>query len=472
MSHAKSDLNDGPVARQLARLSAPMSVGILSVLAVGLADAFFLARAGASELTAVGFVYPVIVAVSAFSVGLSAGANTALSQARGRTETDRKVACLALHACILGTGIGLGIALALWALAPWLFSLLGARGVVLDNILAYLPYWIASFPILVLTMILNAAFRAAGDGVTAAIIMVITAVLNIALTPALIFGYGPLPEMGMAGAGLATLIARAMAVALVIFLALRRGMVSIGTRPFEGFTRSVREMLGVALPAAASRAINPAGMAIVTAAVATVGDTAVAGFGAASRIQAIALVPFFALASGLGPVVGQAWGAGDEDRARAAMRAATLFTLAYGIALATLLVGFADPLARLMTAADAPAEYTAAYLRFVGWSLAGYGLAVAANAAMTGRARAAWAMGLSLSRIGLIYIPFAWLGVLTFGYEGILAAAVATNIGAFWGALITTSATRIGPTDTALVRIPAARIAALAPAKAAQRQQG
>ena len=464
MTQARSELNQGPVARQLARLSAPLSIGIFGVLAVGLSDAFFLARAGQTELTAIGFVYPVIVAVSAFSVGLSAGANTALSQARGREATDEAVAVLALHACILGACIGIMIAVSLWLMAPWLFSILGAEDRVLDAILSYLPFWIASFPILVVTMILNSAFRAAGDGLTAAMIMVITAVLNIALTPALIFGYGPMPEMGMAGAGLATLLARVFALSLAIVLALRRDMVVLTKRPFEGLWGSIREIFGVALPAGASRAINPAGMAAVTAAVATVGDVAVAGFGAASRVQAIALVPFFALAAGLGPVVGQAWGAGDEDRARAAMRAATVFVVIYGAALAAVLAFFADPLARLMTADEASAAYTADYLRFVGWSLVGYGLAVAANAAVTGRSRAA--VGLSLSLIGLLYIPVAWLGVLTLGYPGVLAAAVAANVGAFWGALIATSATRIGPTDTAVVRIPADRIVALAPTTA------
>ncbi|MEL6518075.1 MAG: MATE family efflux transporter [Pseudomonadota bacterium] len=461
MSDPKTDLNDGPVARQLWRVSAPMSLGILSVLAIGLADAYFLARLGGPALTAVGFVYPVIVAVSAFSVGLSAGANTALSQARGGDSDERAVARLALHATALGLAAALVIAGAFWLIAPWLFTLLGAKGAVLENVMAYLPYWIASFPLLVVTMILNAAFRAAGDGVTAAVMMVFTAVLNIALTPALIFGYGPAPEMGMAGAGLATLLARAAALGLVVVIALRRGIVAAGANPFDGLIGSAHQIVSVALPSAFSRAINPAGMAAVTAAVAVIGDTAVAGFGAASRVQSIALVPFFALAAGLGPVVGQAWGAGDAARARDAMRVAAIFALAYGAALAVTLITFAGPLAQFMTAAADPAAYTADYLRFVGWSLFGYGTAVAANAALTGRSRAGWAMGLSLTRIGLIYVPFAWLGVMTLGYSGILAAAVATNLVAFWGALVTTRATGIGPTNTALVAAPADLLASL-----------
>ena len=470
MSASDRDLTGGPVRRQLLRVSAPMTVGIFSVLAIGLADSFFLARAGEAELAAVGFVYPVIVAVSAFSVGLSAGANTALSQARGGAEDEDFVARRAFHATLLGLAAGLAVAVTLWLAGGPLFTALGAEGAVLENVLAYLPWWLASFPVLVVTMILNAAFRAAGDGVTAAAMMVLTAVLNIALTPALIFGYGPAPELGMEGAGLGTFIARAFALALVAFLALRRGMVTPGRRALKGFGQSAREIAGVALPAGLSRGINPAGMAAVTAAVATLGDTAVAGFGAASRVQAVALVPFFALAAGLGPVVGQAWGARNADRARAAVRTAARFCVVYGAALALGLGVFADQLAQIMTAQGGAAEYTAQYLRFVGWSLGGYGLAVAANAAMTGRSRAGWAMGLSLVRIGLFYIPLAWVGVWLFGFAGILGAAAIANVVAMFGALVATRATAIGPSAALPVRAFADRLSRLAAPRGTEAQ--
>lgn len=87
MTDRSENLTDGRGERQFVRMSAPMSLGIFSVLAIGLADAYFLARAGDAALAAAGFVYPVIVAVTAFSVGLSAGANAALSRARGGART-------------------------------------------------------------------------------------------------------------------------------------------------------------------------------------------------------------------------------------------------------------------------------------------------------------------------------------------------------------------------------------------------
>ena len=122
MTRAARNLNDGPVAR----VSAPMSLGIFSVLAIGLADAFFLARVGGAALAAVGFVYPVIVAVSAFSVGMSAGANAALSQARGSDDGEDAVSRLALHACTLGLAVGLAFAGLLWNTQFYHYDALGS----------------------------------------------------------------------------------------------------------------------------------------------------------------------------------------------------------------------------------------------------------------------------------------------------------------------------------------------------------
>lgn len=440
MIERTSDITGTPVGRTLLKISAPMSLGILGVLLVGLADAFFLARVGETELAAIGFIYPVIVAISAFSIGMSAGANTALSQAIGRDAEDRQIAKLTLHAAGFGAVLGLSLGGLLTLAGPYLFARLGARDAVLDAVLAYLPWWAASFPILVVTMILNASFRARGDGATPAAIMVMTAVLNIALTPVLVFGLGPIEALGMAGASISTLVARALVGALALCLTMRRGQITLARCEAPSLRWLLREITSVGLPAAASRGINPAGMALVTAAVATVSEQAVAGFGAAARVQSVTLVPFFALSAGLAPVIGQAWGAERPDRAREAMRLATWFSVIYGLLAGLSLWAFADPLARVMTAKGTAAGFTAQYLRVVGWSLAGYGLLVAANAALTARSRATWALWLSLARIGVIFVPLAWVGVTLFGYAGILAAAVLANAVGAWGALSATQA--------------------------------
>ncbi len=450
----KRDLTQGPVWRALAAMSAPMSFGIFAVLSVGLADAFFLGQLGGAELAAVGFIYPVTSAITSLSIGLSAGANAALSQGVGAGDDAEATRRLGLHAIGLGLVLSVTVALLVWLVYPLLFRALGAGDGVSNNIAAYMPFWSLSFPFLVVMMITNAVFRAHGDSLTSAWIMVLAAVINVALDPLLIFGMWGMPELGMTGAAVATLVGRILAVALALYIAWRRGLLGWCGGLFDGVLASTRRILHVGLPAAFSNAINPAGMALVTAAVATVGEAAVAGFGAATRVQSMALVPLLALSSGIGPVIGQNWGAEKTDRAREATAKAFWFCVLYGAAVALVLGIFAEPLAGLFASGDEDAAFAANYLRFVGLSLFGYGLVVTANAAMNARDKAVWSMSLSLGRIFALYLPLAWLGALTMGFAGIIAAAVAANLIAGWAAIVSARGTGLLQNDNALLTAP------------------
>ena len=451
MAAKTRDLTEGPVWRALASVSAPMSLGILAVLSVGLADAFFLSKLGGAPLAAVGYIYPVTAAITSLSIGLSAAANAVVSTAIGKGESDTALARVAVH--VIGTGIVLaaGLALLFWLGHGWLFGLLGASGQPAEEIGKFIPWWCLSFPFLVLTMQSNAIFRAHGRAGLATIFMVSEAVLNIALTPVLVFGLGPLPELGTAGAAMATMIARICIAVAAGAYAWKAGYVDTCEAPWTGLRESLAKLARIGGPASFSSAINPAGMAAVTAAVSTLGESAVAGFGAATRVQSLALVPLLALSSGIGPVVGQNRGAEDPARARAATAQAFAICLAYGLLAAIVLTFFATPIAALLTPEGQERDIAAMYLRYVGWSLFGYGILVVGNAAMNARDRAFWSMGLSLGRILIFYIPLAWIGVTLFGFPGIVGAAVIANLAAALGGLWATARTDLLPARDKLV---------------------
>ena len=451
---ASRDLTRGPIWRALTVMSAPMSFGIFAVLSVGLADAYFLGQLGGAQLATVGFVYPVTTAITSLSIGLSAGANAALSQGVGRGDRADDTRRLGLHAICLGLLLSYTAALLLWLVYPYLFGALGAKGQVSEHISDYMPFWALSFPFLVVMMITNAVFRSHGDGLTSALVMVLAAVVNVGLDPLLIFGMWGLPELGVKGAAIATWAGRVAAMVLALYIAWRRGLLGWTGGILDGAMASARKVLKVGLPAAFSNAINPAGMALVTAAVATVGETAVAGFGAATRVQSMALVPLLALSAGIGPVVGQNWGAERQDRAQQAVHVGFWFCLAYGAVLALTLGFFAAPIAGLFASGEDDAAFATMYLRFVGASLFGYGIIVAANAAMNARDKPIHSMTLSLARIFVIYLPLAWIGALTFGFAGIVGAAVLANVLAAWGGLVATRATGLLALDTSLIDGP------------------
>ncbi|MCK0168545.1 MATE family efflux transporter [Jannaschia sp. S6380] len=455
MAAIRRDLTEGPVWKALASLTAPMVLGIFAVLSTGLIDAYFLAKVSSEALAAVGFVYPVTMAITSLSIGLSAGASAIISQALGRRDGDDDVTRRGLHALGLGLVLASLAALLFWLLDGPLLSALGARDDVLDAALRYTPLWCVSFPFLVLMMLINAIFRAHGSGVSSATVMVVSAVVNVAATPVFILGLGPSPELGIAGAALGTLVAMVAGSGLATAIALRSGILQPCSRPVKDIWRNARNIAAVAGPAAMSNAINPAGTALVTAAVAVVGAAYVGGFGAAIRVQAVVSVPLLALSSGIGPVVGQNWGAGRHDRAREALRLCLWFSLGYGLLVAMALTLFADPIARAFGAGEDSTAAAASYLRVVGWSIFGFGFLVTGNAALNAISKARHAMILSLTRVLVVFVPLAWIGVLLFGYAGVLAAAIAANLFGAWAVLVSARATGLSETEAFPVAAPA-----------------
>lgn len=262
---------------------------------------------------------------------------------------------------------------------------------------------------------------------------------------------------------MATFAARAIGFCGVTVYAIWNRDICFDINPLKDLGTSLVRIGRVAAPASLSNAINPAGMAAVTAAVAIVGESAVAGFGAATRVQSLLFLPMLALSSGIGPVVGQAWGASKQERAQDVVRLTFISCAIYGAALAVILMFFAEPIVKLVADNDEAAGFGAQYLRFVGLSFFGYGILVTGNAAMNARDRALWSMGLSAGRIALVYMPFAWAGVAILGYSGILVAAIAANLFGALGAIVACRSIGLLRTDVAGLGGAADAVSSVAP---------
>ncbi|WGH77141.1 MATE family efflux transporter [Jannaschia ovalis] len=451
MARRTRDLTEGPVWKAIALVAGPMVLGIAAVLSTGLVDAYFLAKVSPEALAAVGFIFPLTTTITSLSIGLSAGASAVISQALGRKDAEDDVTRRGLHALGFGIGLATLASLAFWLLDGWILTLMNADDDVRDVALRYTPLWCLSFPFLVAMMLINAVFRAHGNGGVSAGVMVASAVVNVGTTPVFILGLGPVPELGIAGAALGTLVAMVAGAAIAGWLAWSDGILQPCEEPLRDLGANAKSILGVGGPAAASNAIRPGGMALVTAAVAVVGSNYVGGFGAATRVQSLVSVPLLALSSGIGPVVGQNWGAGAKDRARLALKLCFGFSLGYGLLVALLLFFFAAPIAGAFGASEQSTEAAAAYLRIVGWSLFGFGMLVTGNAALNAISKAGHAMTLSITRVIAVYVPLAWLGVTLFGYTGILGAAVIANCFGAWAVLV--AARAVGLLETNFVGV-------------------
>lgn len=428
MDAPKARLTEGPVGRHLIDMTVPVLFGISTMMAQGLIDTWFLGQVGDRELAAFGFGFPVLMIVTSVAIGLAAGTSSVVARAIGAGD-HRRARRLATDSLFLGFLITLVIcAIGILTINP-MFRLLGAPEDMLPMIRSFMTILYSGVPFVVVGMIGMASMRATGDTRLPSMLMVMAAILNVALDPILIFGVGPIPAMGLDGAATAALIARAtIFVGTIYLMRFRLDMLSFNKPDPVELRKSWRDILHVGIPAAGTNAIVPLGAVLVTAMIARLGTDAVAGFGVATRIEAMMLVIFYAMSSIIGPFVGQNFAAGRERRILRALWLCTLFCLAAGMVIAGILALLSDVLPRLFSDSEAVMEVTKLFLWIVPISYGTYGMVMVMNASFNGLGKPMPAVWISVARILVLYVPLAFIGLKLYGVVGIFAAYAIANI--------------------------------------------
>jgi putative MATE family efflux protein len=421
-------LTEGPVRERLFRLWLPMIAGVLAVKAIDISDAYFVGQLGKEPLAAISFTFPVVMTLISLSIGLSSGASSVLSRAIGRGAGKARQRAIVAGTVGLAVLVSLLMALAGFIFVEPLFRLMGADEAVMPDIVAYMRLWFAGSLFLILPIAITGLIRATGDGLSSAALMICIAIFNIGLNPLFIFGWGPIPALGMQGAAVATVIARAIALVLAIWLLWRRDLFSLALQPLRDGIRQWREISVIGLPASLSTSLNPVALGIATAAVATLGTSEVAAFGLVTKIEAFAVVPLLALSSASAPFAGQNSGADKEDRTRAALWWCCGIAVVWTVLVSLLLLASARSLLLPAFSEDAEViELAGLYLLFVSWTFAGYGITVALSAAMNGLGRPISALAIAGGRAMALLAPAAWLGVSLGGFQGVALGIAAAN---------------------------------------------
>lgn len=403
------DLTRGSVILHLVELAAPMVVGILAIQSISLADTLFVGQLGTTELAALSFTFPIAIAASTFSLGLSAGTGSVVSRALGGDERGR-ARCYAGDGLLLATALVVALSVAGRLLTRPLFALIGAEGETLEHVVDYMHIWWWSMPFLVVSMVANAIVRSDGDSRWPSAIMVGSALVNILLTWMLVFGI-LFPPLGIEGAAIATLAARALGFAGSIALVVRgRGLVSLSPPPPSRLLSSAREIGAIALPAAAGRMVTPLAVTFATSLLAVHGDRVVAGFGVATRVQAFAMIPMFALSSAVGPFSGQNWGAGEHARVREALVKGYVALGLWSLVAAIALQFLAEPIAAPFAEERAVVDEATRYLAIVPWTLWGYGSVIVAASAFSALDRPSIGLAYHALHAVALYVPLVWIG--------------------------------------------------------------
>lgn len=421
-------LTRGSIRGHLVTQTLPMVIGVAAIMSVGLIDAYFIGQLGAAELAAVSFIFPITMALTSLGVGVMVGINSVISRALGEGDVERAerranfgVVFALLAAIVLGS--------ALYLLLDPLFGLMQASDAILPLIKAYMQPYALGMPVLLLQMSLSGVLRGQGEARRVSAISITYSVANWLLDPVLITGVFDFGGFGVAGAAYASIIGYGLACVVALFF-IKHTQLAIAPAKIRGcnIAESSSAILRIAGPAAFSNAINPIGLSVLTALLASQGEAAVAGFGAAGRLQSFAVVPLLGLSGSIGAIIGQNWGANRADRARRAMYWAGLFCVGYGLSIAVVLFAFGDWFADFFTEDPEVIDEFSRYLAISVWGYAGYGLLIVGNGALNAVDRASFALAQSAARVFLVMLPFAWLLRASWNSDAVYAAELIANI--------------------------------------------
>ncbi|MCB2199619.1 MATE family efflux transporter [bacterium] len=424
----RAALTEGSIPRNLWNLAGPMVIGIVAVMVFNLVDTLYVARLGTLELAAISFTFPVVNMIGGLVMGLGVGVTAVLSQAIGGGEQER-VRKLTRDALILSVSLVIGTSvIGILTIDP-LFKAIGVPPDIMPLVREYMIPWYIGMPFLVIPMVGNSAIRATGDTRTPAMIMVVSAVLNIILDPLLIFGPWVFPEWGLAGAAIATVISRSITLLLSLYVLIyREKMIDTHLPKMREMVGNWASVMSIGLPASLTQILIPISYAVLTRIMAGFGATAVAAFGAGGRLLMFAMIVPMALGTAMTPFSGQNWGAGRGERVLEGVRTSTRFVVLYGSAIYLVLALLARPVASLFTPDIEVVEVMSLMIRINMIEIIFTGIVMIAGQTFNGLKRPLNATLLIAIRFGVFVIPMAWLGSHFFGLNGFFAGSAIGSV--------------------------------------------
>ena len=432
MNSQKSEVNkakllQGPVGKTLISLAMPMAFGIAAIILFTVVDTFYVGRLGAEQLAAMGFTFPISYIVMSIAMGLSVGTSSTIARAIGeghqlrvqRLATDGLGLAFLIVTCFSLIGL---------TNLNTIFSMIGAKGEILELISDYMIPWCLGVGLLVIPMVGNGAIRATGDTKTPATIMVIAGIVNIVLDPFLIFGIGPFPRLELQGAALATVVSWGVTfTASLWILGKREGMIRLPIFDPKHTFDSWKQILHIGVPAAGANMMEPLSMAVITRMISEYGKEAVAAFGVGGRLEALSLIGIWALSMAMTPFVGQNFGAGNCDRVRAALRFGVKFSLVWGGVTFTVLYFLSGIIAPIFNDNKAVIASVILFLQIIPISYAMYGISTLVNSTFNALGKPLQASLVIILHLFVFVLPLAYLGSKVYGLKGIFVGITVGN---------------------------------------------
>jgi len=425
------DYTTGSIRRAIFLLAVPMVIEMLMEALFAIVDIFWVVRLGADAVATVGLTESLMTLVYSVAMGLGLSATAMVARRVGEKDRDG-AAVSGVQAIALGLLAGVVMGAPCLFLAPRLLRVMGATPEILAVGTGYARIAMGGCVVVLLLFLNNAVFRGAGDAAIAMRVLWLSNSINLVLDPCLIFGLGPFPKLGVAGAAAATLTGRSVGV-LYQFYRLSKGGEHIRILAWhvrlnlEVMVRLIR----VSLTGILQFAIPHVAWIGLVRIVSTFGAAALASYTIGIRIIIFFILPAWGLSGAAATLVGQNLGAHQPERAEKSVWKTGLYNMIFLGGEGVLLIIFADPVIRLFTQDPAIVPLGVSCLRILSVGNLGYAYGMVMLQAFNGAGDTTTPTVVNFFGFLLFEIPLA--------YELAIPADMRSN-GVFWAIVIAETA--------------------------------
>lgn len=414
-------------------LAIPMILELVMESAFAVVDIYFVGRLGSSAVATVGLTETYLFLLYSVCMGLATAVTAIIARRIGEKKKDQ-AGISAVQSIFLGLLSSLPFAVAGIFFAKELLTLMGADEWAIQHGYRYTQWMLGGNVVIVLLFVINAIYRGAGDAAIAMRVLWVANGVNIILDPVLIFGWGPVPALGIEGAAIATNIGRAVGVMMQLWVLFKGGK-HIGAK-LSDLRWDAKVMFGIirtALGGVGQMIVGMTSWIFIMRILAGVGSEAVAGATIALRIMMFTMMPAWGMSNAAATLVGQNLGAGNPERAESSVWKIGFYNMIFLVGVSVLYFFCNHGLMRIFTTDEKVIAIGGEWLRILSYSYFVYGWWMVSVQAFNGAGDTKTPTLINLVFFWLIQIPLSYFLAITLNWQ---------HSGVFWGVFI--SETSVG----------------------------
>ncbi len=420
------DLTATSIKRAILLLSVPMVLEMVMESLFAVVDVFFVSQISTNAVATVGLTESIITIVYALGIGLSMAATAMVARRIGEKKAE-EASNTAVQAIFITLIISVVLGISGYIFGEEILMLMGGSSELIAEGKWYTKIMYGSSGIIMMLFLINGIFRGAGNAAIAMRALWISNILNMVLDPIFIFGWGPIPEMGVMGAAVATTIGRSVGVAYQITqLINNKGVIKIYLKYLKPNWQIIKRMIGIASGGVGQFLIESASWIFLIRIISQFGSEALAGYTIALRIIIFTILPSFGISNAAATLVGQNLGAKQPERAEQSVWLAARYNAIFLFSVSIIFYIFTYEIVGLFTDVEAVKAEAIKAIRFICFGYLFFAFGMVVSHAFNGAGDTRTPSIINFVCFWLIQIPLSYVlaNTLGFGTSGVYIAIV------------------------------------------------